>query len=113
MYFTLAVSAPDAAACADLIQRGCGTDPRALPIAGPARVAWRAPDGRSALLTWGPGATAAHSAAGTIRVSDEQGGTMHASPAPTNAAVLALHRSMVKLEMERNGYCSTTGSVVF
>jgi len=47
MYFTLAVSAPDAATCEDLTQRGCAADPRALPVPGPARVAWRAPDGRS------------------------------------------------------------------
>jgi hypothetical protein len=58
MYFTLAVSAADPGTCAALTQRACGTDPRAMPIPGPARVEWRAPDGRAALISWGatPGA---------------------------------------------------------
>ncbi len=54
MFFTLAVSAPDPATCAALTERACGTDPRVMPIPGPAQVIWRAPDGRSAMVTWGP-----------------------------------------------------------
>ena len=81
MYFTLAVSAPDAATCAELTRRAGAADPRALPIPGLPRVTWRAPDGRSALLTWGPGAATglSRSAQGTIRVSDEAGGTVIAA----------------------------------
>ena len=55
MYFTLAVSAPDPATCAELTQRACGTDPRVMPIPGPARVIWRAPGGHAALIIWGDG----------------------------------------------------------
>ena len=55
MYFTLAVSAPDPATCAELTQRACGTDPRVMPIPGPARVIWRAPGGHAALIAWGHG----------------------------------------------------------
>ncbi|MBV9795789.1 MAG: hypothetical protein JO016_17825 [Actinobacteria bacterium] len=79
MYFTLAVSGPDAAACAELTRRACAADLRALPVPGPGRVAWRAPNGRAALLVWGTGAPPGYvsrSAAGTIRVSDEAGGAV-------------------------------------
>jgi Asparagine synthase len=104
MYFTLAVSAPDPAACADLVQRACGTDPRVMPIPGPARVVWRAESGCAALIRWGdrpvapggapgspppvprtPGAppgvsgytpAGAVSFAGTIWVSDETAGAV-------------------------------------
>ena len=106
MYFTLAVSAPDPAACADLTQRACGTDPRVMPIPGPARVVWRAESGHVAMIRWGdgpapPGGTAgpspqaagtpgqprgvsgyipmgAESFAGTIWASDEAAGTVFA-----------------------------------
>ena len=53
MYFTLAVSASTSDRCAELIKAAEGTDPRLMPIAGAARVAWRAPDGRSAIVRWG------------------------------------------------------------
>ncbi len=108
MFFTLAVSAPDPATCAALAERACGTDSRAIPIPGPAQVIWRAQDGRSAMITWGtrsdtmsetpqvsghthqgppPGvsgsiplgsAGAARSYAGTIRASEDLGGTVSA-----------------------------------
>ncbi len=108
MFFTLAVSAPDPATCAALAERACGTDSRAMPIPGPAQVIWRAPDGRSAMITWGaypdtfsetpyvsgytrpsppPGvsgysplgsAGAARSYAGTIWASEEPAGTVFA-----------------------------------
>ena len=95
MYFTLAVSAPDAATCADLTRRGCAADPRALPVPGPARVAWRAPDGRAALLTWGPDAAEGvlRSAPGTIRASDEAGGTVTASTGITRVDPVYLART--------------------
>jgi hypothetical protein len=106
MYFTLAVSAPDPAACADLTQGACGTDPRVMPIPGPAHVVWRAESGRVAMIRWGddppaPGGTSnpspqasrtpgqppgvsgytsvgATSFAGTIWASDEGTGTVFA-----------------------------------
>jgi Asparagine synthase len=53
MFFTLAVSAPDPATCAALTERACGTDPRVMPVPGPAQVIWRAQDGRATLITWG------------------------------------------------------------
>ena len=95
MYFTLAVSAPDAATCADLTRRGCAADPRALPVPGPARVAWRAPDGRAALLTWGPDVAEGvlRSAPGTIRASDEAGGTVTASTGITRVDPVYLART--------------------
>ncbi len=111
MYFTLAVSAPDPAACADLTQRACGTDPRVMPIPGPARVVWRAESGLAAVIRWGdgppaPGGTSsltpqaarppghsprvsgytpvgAASFAGTIWASDETAGTVFAHTAIT------------------------------
>ena len=41
MYFTLAVSAATREACAALAGAAERTDPRVMPITGPARVAWR------------------------------------------------------------------------
>ncbi len=58
MFFTLAVSADTAARCAVLTDAALGTDPRVMPVRGPARVAWRAPDGRAAILHWGDQAAA-------------------------------------------------------
>ena len=52
MYFTLAVSATTQAGCAALVQTACDADPRIMPVSGPALVAWRAPDGRAAVLCW-------------------------------------------------------------
>ena len=55
VYFTLAVSAATAETCAALADTAVRTDPRVMPIPGPARVGWRAPDGRAAILHWGEG----------------------------------------------------------
>ncbi len=75
MYFTLAVSAATREACATLTGAAERTDPRVMPIPGPARVAWRAPGGHAAVLHWGdaPGSGASH--AGTIWV---EGAIVHA-----------------------------------
>ena len=57
MYFTLGISAASSAACADLTRAALGTDPRALPIPGPATIAWQSADGHAAIIRWGnPGA---------------------------------------------------------
>ena len=76
MYFTLAISAATSEACAALVTAAQGADPRAMPIPGPARLAWRSPDERAAVLRWGPGDAAqreayraAASHAGTIWIS--------------------------------------------
>ncbi|HSZ42961.1 MAG TPA: asparagine synthase-related protein [Trebonia sp.] len=53
MFFTLAVSASTADECAALTERARVTDPRIMPVPGPAEVTWRSPDGRAAILRWG------------------------------------------------------------
>jgi hypothetical protein len=121
MYFTLAVSAPDPAACADLTQRACGTDPRVMPIPGPARVVWRAESGHVAMIRWGdgpaaPGGTSgpspqaartparppsvsgyiprgAESFAGTIGASDEAAGTVFAHTSITRVDPVFMARA--------------------
>ena len=52
-YFTLAVSAATPEGCAALTGRALAVDPAVLPVAGPAAVAWRSPDGRAAVVHWG------------------------------------------------------------
>ena len=71
MYFTLAVSAATPRRLRRAGRaRPSGTDPRVMPIPGPGRVAWRAPDERAAVLHWGRparrGTRAGTSHAGTI-----------------------------------------------
>ena len=75
MYFTLAVSAATPQACAALAGAAARTDPRVMPIPGPARVAWRAPDGRAVVLHWGDADNAGTSHAGTIWA---EGAVVHA-----------------------------------
>jgi len=69
VFFTLAVSAATAEACAALTGRAENTDPSLMPVPGPATVAWRSEDGRAAIVRWGSapdGADGARSFAGTI-----------------------------------------------
>ena len=66
MYFTLAVCAATPEACAALTGAAERTDPRVMPIPGPARVAWRAPGGRAAMLHWGDAPSPGTSHASTI-----------------------------------------------
>jgi len=75
MYFTLAVSAATGQACAALAGAAERTDPRVMPIPGPARVAWRAPDGRAVVLHWGDADNSGTSHAGTIWA---EGAAVHA-----------------------------------
>ena len=65
MYFTLAVSAATRQVCAALAEAAARIDPRVMPIPGPARVAWRAPGGRAAVLHWGDGDPRGDDRAGT------------------------------------------------
>ena len=87
MFFTLGVSADSAERCAALAERALAVEPSVMPVPGPAEVAWRSPDGRTALLHWGgagetgrPGVrgpgdgaaeTAGASRAGTIRAGTD------------------------------------------
>jgi hypothetical protein len=66
MYFTLAVCAATPETCAALTGAAERTDPRVMPIPGPARVAWRAPGGRAAMLHWGDAPSPGTSHASTI-----------------------------------------------
>ncbi|HXO24853.1 MAG TPA: hypothetical protein VN870_09735, partial [Streptosporangiaceae bacterium] len=52
MFFTLAISAATRERCAALVSAAASTDPRVMPIPGPPDVAWRASDGRGAVLCW-------------------------------------------------------------
>ena len=53
MYFTLAISAASASGCAALTGAALRTDPRVMPIPGPAAIAWRSADERAAVVRWG------------------------------------------------------------
>jgi hypothetical protein len=53
VYFTLAISATTPQQCTALTDRARITDPRVMPVPGPATVAWRSADGRAVLLHWG------------------------------------------------------------
>jgi hypothetical protein len=53
MYFTLAISAATAEGCTALVRAAQRTDPRVMPLPGPASIAWRGPDKRAAVLHWG------------------------------------------------------------
>jgi hypothetical protein len=85
MYFTLAVSAATREACAALTGAAERTDPRVMPITGPARVAWRAPGGRVAVLHWGdaPGPGTSH--AGTSHAGTSHAGTIWVEGATVHA----------------------------
>jgi len=56
VYFTLAVSAATAEGCAALAGAARDADPRIMPLPGPPGIAWRAADGRAAVLCWPAGA---------------------------------------------------------
>jgi hypothetical protein len=86
VYFTLAISAASPQQCATLADRALGTDPRVMPVPGPATVAWRSQDGRSALLHWGgPPAGPPASQAGTIWAEPGAGSAAQAPRAPLRA----------------------------
>jgi Asparagine synthase len=52
MYFSLAISAASRRTCAALVSAASSADPRIMPIPGPPRVLWRAPDECAALVSW-------------------------------------------------------------
>jgi hypothetical protein len=75
MYFTLAISAASRQRCAALVSAAQATDPRVMPIPGPVRVGWRAPDERTVVLHWG-------SQGSSDRAGASHAGTIWISPAP-------------------------------
>ena len=80
MFFTLAVSAATHEGCAALTGRALDVDPSVMPVPGPAAVAWRSADGRSALLHWG---SAPDGAGGSGAACASRAGTIWAgTPAP-------------------------------
>ena len=50
MYFTLAISAATRERCAALVSAAESTDPRVMPIPGPAVVVWQRADERPLVL---------------------------------------------------------------
>ena len=88
MYFTLAISAATRQACATLVSAARDTDPRVMPIPGPARIAWRAPDERTAVLHWG-------SAGSPDRAGTSHAGTIWISPGP---AVLRARTGLARVD---------------
>jgi len=85
MYFTLAISAATRQACTALTEAAERTDPRVMPIPGPARVIWRAPGGRAAVLHWGGGHPAGAPNPGAPNPGTSHGGTIWAEGATVHA----------------------------
>jgi hypothetical protein len=88
MYFTLAISAATRDRCAALVSAALDTDPRVMPIPGPARVAGRTPDERTAVLHWG-------SQGRSDRAGASHAGTIWVSPAP---AVLRARTGLARVD---------------
>jgi asparagine synthetase B (glutamine-hydrolysing) len=88
MYFTLAISAATRDRCAALVGAAQDTDPRVMPIPGPARLAWRAPDERTAVLHWGFEGL-------PDRAGTSHAGTIWISPAP---AVLRARTGLARVD---------------
>jgi len=78
MYFTLAISAATRERCAALVSAAESTDPRVMPIPGPAVVAWRASDERAAVLCWPGGTTPPDPPAMAWPEPDVKAGRSHA-----------------------------------
>src|SRR5690349_6652061 len=80
MYFTLGVSGGTAERCTALTERALAVDPSVMPMPGPASVAWRAPDGRAALLHWGGADAGSGSGSGSGLGGASRAGTIWAGP---------------------------------
>ena len=78
MYFTLAISAATRERCVALVSAAESTDPRVMPIPGPAVVAWRASDERAAVLCWPGGTTPPDPPAMAWPEPDVKAGRSHA-----------------------------------
>jgi hypothetical protein len=88
MYFTLAISAASAARCAVGPDAARGADPRVMPVPGPARVAWRAADGRATVLHWG----------GQAPANPPTGGTGHAGTIWTDGAAVRARAALTRVD---------------
>jgi hypothetical protein len=99
MYFTLAISAATRHRCAALVSAAQDTDPRVMPVPGPARLAWRAPDERTAVLYWGSagGSSPAETPAAPDRdrAGASHAGTIWISPA---RAVLRARTGLARVD---------------
>ena len=91
MYFTLAISAATRDRCAALVSAALDTDPRVMPIPGPARVAGRTPDERTAVLHWG-------SQGWSDRAGASHAGTIWISPDPETPAVLRARTGLARVD---------------
>jgi Asparagine synthase len=108
MYFTLAISAATRETCAELITAAQGTDPRVLPIPGPAVVAWRAPDERAAVLRWGlaarpvpaawPAATPAATAETAGTADDQRAAASHAGTIWAGAGAVRARTGLARVD---------------
>ena len=112
MYFTLAVSAATAAGCAALVRAACDADPRIMPVPGPARTAWRAPDGRAAVLHWGAPDPAAgpDGARPDDRVAASHAGTIWAASAVGGTATVCARTGLARVDPVY--LAETSGAVV-
>jgi len=99
MYFTLAISAATRYRCAALVSAAQDTDPRVMPVPGPVRVAWRAPDERTAVLYWGSdgssGPAETPAAPDRDRAGASHAGTIWISPA---RAVLRARTGLARVD---------------
>lgn len=68
MYLTLAVSGPS---CDAVVAAALAVPPAVMPVPGPPAVAWRAPGGGAALLTWPAVGEVTQSHSGTIVVHND------------------------------------------
>jgi hypothetical protein len=102
MYFTLAISAATRQRCAELIAAAQGTDPRVLPVPGPAEVAWRAPDERAAVLRWGlaagPGPAAWSSAISTVTADGHPAAASHAGTIWADAEAVHARTGLARVD---------------
>ncbi len=95
-FFTLAVSAGNAAGCTALVRAAQGIDPRIMPVPGPALVAWRAPDGRATVVHWGrPGPDGARP---NDCAAASQAGTIWAEPAAGHTATVCARTGLARVD---------------
>ena len=113
MYFTLAVSAATAAGCAALVRAACDADPRIMPVPGPARLVWHAPDRRAAVFHWGVPGLTARGPDGTRphdRVAASHADTIWAEPAVGHAATVRARTGLARIDPVY--LAETSGAVV-
>jgi len=98
MYFTLAISAATRDGCAGLVRQAQDTDPRAMPMPGPAQVAWRSPDGRAAMLSWGAAGRAVRPGGPEPRAATSHGRTIWADQAAAGPGTVRARTSLARVD---------------